>query len=78
MQGFISNKSRLSKKTHTHTSIPRLEVIAPVMVANLTENITNPFQSFKVTTVHGWSDSMVVLHWLKGNGTYKQFVQNCS
>ena len=78
MQGFISNKSRLSKKTHTHTSIPRLEVIAPVMVANLTENITNPFQRFKVTTVHGWSDSMVVLHWLKGNGTYKQFVQNCS
>ena len=48
------------------------------MVANLTENITNPFQRFKVTTGHGWSDSMVVLHWLKGNGTYKQFVQNCS
>ena len=48
------------------------------MVANLTENITNSFQRFKVTTGHGWSDSMVVLHWFKGNGTYKQFVQNCS
>ena len=31
---------------------------------------------FKVTAVHGRSDSMVVLHWLKGNGTYRQFVQN--
>ena len=46
------------------------------MFANLAENIKNSLQRFKVTAVHGWSDSMVVLHWLKGNGTYKQFVQN--
>ena len=76
MQGFISSKARLlKKKTQAHI-YTQLEVIAPVVVANLTENIRNPLQRFKVTAVHGWSDSMVVLHWLKGNGTYKQFVQH--
>ena len=69
IQGFISSKSQLSKK---NTSIPRLELIAAVMVANLAENITNSLQHLIVTAVHGWGDSMVVLHWLKGNGTYKK------
>ena len=73
MQGIISSKSQLSKK---NTSIPRLELIAAVMVGNLAENITNPLPRLKVTAVHGWSDSMVVLHCFKGNDTYKQFVQN--
>ena len=72
-QGFISGKPRLSKK---NTSIPRLELIAAAMVENLAGNITNSLQRFKVTALHGWSDSMVVLLWLKINGTYKQFVQN--
>ena len=72
-QGIISSKSRLSKK---NTSIPRLDLIATVMVANLAENITNSLQRFKVTVVHGWSNSMVVLHWVKGNGTCRQFVKN--
>ena len=57
-QGFISGKSRLSKK---NTSRLRLELIAAVMVKNLAENIANSLQRFKVTTVHGWSDNMVVL-----------------
>ena len=72
-QGFTSSKSRLSKK---NTSIPRLELIAAVMVANLSSNIQNSLSHLKITAVHGWSDSTVVLHWLQGNGTYKQFVQN--
>ena len=72
-QRFVSSKSRLSKK---NTSMPRLELIAEVVVEHLTENITNSLQRSKVTAVHGWSDSMVVIYWLKRNGTYKQFVQN--
>ena len=59
----------LSQGNHDYqrkTSIPRLELIAAVIVANLAENIANSLQRFKVTAVHGWSDSMVVLHWLKG------------
>ena len=66
-QGFISSKSRLSKK---NTSIPRLELIAAVMVANLSSNIQNSLSHLKITAVHGWSDSTVVLHWLQGNRTY--------
>ena len=46
------------------------------MVEHLAENITDSLQRSKVKAVHGWSDSMVVLHWLKRNGTYKQFVQD--
>ena len=72
-QGFISSKSRLSKK---NTSIPRLELIAAVMVASLSSNIQSSLSHLKITAVHGWSDSTVVLRWLQGNGTYKQFVQN--
>ena len=72
-QGFISSQSRLSKK---NTSVPRLELIAAVMVANLSSNIQNSLSHLKITAVHGWSDSTVVLYWLQGNGTYKQFVQN--
>jgi len=26
--------------------------------------------------VHGWSDSTVALHWIKGRGSYKQFMTN--
>ena len=29
-----------------------------------------------MTQLHGWLDSLVVLHWLKGRGQYKQFVAN--
>ena len=59
------------KNTPTH----RLQLIAAVMVANLAENITNSLQRFQVTAVHGWSDSMVVLHRLNYH-ICKQFVHN--
>jgi hypothetical protein len=29
-----------------------------------------------VRAVFGWLDSLVALHWIKGGGTYKQFVSN--
>ena len=73
-QGFIPRKSRLSKK---NSSIPRLKLIATVMVGNCVENIANSLQRFKVTSVHGWSEYKHGSSlWLKGNGTYKQFLQN--
>ena len=31
---------------------------------------------FPVTGVYGWLDSTVALHWINGNGEYKQFVRN--
>ena len=47
-----------------------------MVVRNLAKNITNSLQRFKITAEHALSDNMVVLHLLKGNNTYKQFVQN--
>ena len=69
----MHGKLRLTKK---NTFISRLELIAAVIVVNLAQNITNSLQRFKVPAVHGWRDSMLVLHWTNGNGTYKQFVRN--
>ena len=71
--GFISSKSRLSKK---NTSISRLELARTVIVANLAENIENSLTKLKITAVNGWSHTMVCLLWIKGNGIYKQSVQN--
>ena len=69
----MHGKLRLTKK---NTFITRLELIAAVIVVNLAQNITNSLQRFKVPAVHGWSDSVLILHCTKGNGTYKQFVRN--
>ena len=47
------------------------------MAANLVENVKNALQGQPVRSVHGWLDSTVALHWIKGGGaTYKQFVAN--
>ena len=59
---------KTDKEKHIHNQIRAYRRSA--------ENITNSLQRFKVPAVHGWSDSMLVLHWIKGNGTYKQFVRN--
>ena len=72
-QELIASKSRLSKKQMT---IPRLELVAAQMVANLAENIRTSLQNHNIREVYGWSDSTVVLHWLQGNESYKQFVHN--
>ena len=73
-QGLLAAKSRLAKKGLT---IPRLELVSAHMAANLVENVKNALQGQPVRSVHGWLDSTVALHWIKGGGgTYKQFVAN--
>ena len=57
-------------------TIPRLELAAAQMVANLAENIRTYLPNHNIREVHGWSDSTVVLHWLRDSGCYKQFVHN--
>lgn len=41
------------------------------MATNLLMNMLNALE-----TMYGWLDSTVSLHWIKGNGQYKQFVTN--
>ena len=46
------------------------------MATNLVYNIKEALEGFLVSKVYGWLDSTVALHWIQGNGEYKQFVGN--
>lgn len=73
-QGLLAAKSRLAKKGLT---IPRLELVSAHMAANLAENVINVLEGQPVRSVHGWLDSTVALHWIRGeSGAYKEFVAN--
>ena len=72
-RGLVATKSRLAKKNLT---IPRLELVAAHMAANLVENVRAAIEGYPVNSVYGWIDSTVALHWISGGGTYKQFVAN--
>ena len=72
-QGLVASKSKLSKKDIT---IPRLELITAHMAANLATNIKAALKDLNIRSVIGWTDSTVVLHWLRDQGSYKVFVEN--
>ena len=72
-QGLITAKSRLAKKGLT---IPRLELVAGHMAANLIDYVKKALQGYPIRYVYAWLDSSVVLHWIKGETHYKQFVSN--
>ena len=70
-QNLITTKSRLARK---NLSIPRLELVAAHMSANLAENIKICLSKLNIREIYPWSDSTTVLHWLKDNGEHKIFV----
>ena len=72
-QGLVAAKSRLAKKGLT---IPRLELVSGHMATNLVHNVKEALQGFPVRNAYCWLDSTVALHWIRGNGEYKQFVGN--
>ena len=72
-QGLVGAKSGLSKKILT---IPRLELVAMHMAANLYKNIKDSLEEQPIRKFCGSTDSSVALHWTRGRGTYKQFVSN--
>lgn len=53
--GLIAAKSRLANRNLT---IPRLELIAAHMVANV-DNVRTALKGYPITSVHGWNDSTV-------------------
>ena len=69
----MAAKSRLAKKGLT---IPRLELVSGHMATNLVHNVKEALQGFPVRNAYCWLDSTVALHWIRGNGEYKQFVGN--
>ena len=72
-QGLVTAKSRLAKRGLT---IPRLELVAGHMAVNLVQNVRGAIEGFPITGVYCWLDSTVALHWICGNGEYRQFVAN--
>ena len=46
------------------------------MATNLLENAKTAVGNINIRHQNAWSDSSVALHWIKGNGNYKQFVKN--
>ena len=73
IQGLVATKSRLSKKDIT---ISRLELIATDIAANLATNIKAALKYLNIRLVTGWTDSTVVLHWLRDQGSCKVFAEN--
>ena len=72
-QGLVAAKSRLAKQGLT---IPRLELVSGHMAVNLITNVKIALKGFNVTRQLCWLDSSVALHWIRGNGSYRQFVAN--
>ena len=72
-QGLVTAKARLAKQGLT---IPRQELVAGHMAANLVTNVKEALEGFPVANSYCWLDSTVALHWIRGEGNYKQFVQN--
>ena len=70
---LVAAKSRLAKKSLT---VPRLELVSAHMSTNLVINVKNAFVELPKPDIYAWLDSTVALHWLLGNGEYKQFVAN--
>ena len=72
-QGIVAAKARLAKQGLT---IPRLELVACQMATNMATNVREALEGYPVDQVYCWSDCTVMLHWIRGEGEYKQFVYN--
>ena len=46
------------------------------MTTNLVINVKNALQDLPEPMIYGWLDSTVALHWIIGNGQYRQIVAN--
>ena len=72
-QTLIAAKSRPAKRSLT---VAMLELISAHMATNLVTNVTNALNVLPEHNVYRWLDSTVALHWILGNGQYRQFVTN--
>lgn len=71
---FLSGKAKVAPLKHM--TVPRLELQAAVLSSRLASSILNDL-SLKIHQIYFWTDSMVVLSWIKStNKRYKMFVGN--
>ncbi|XP_054706953.1 uncharacterized protein LOC129216761 [Uloborus diversus] len=62
-------------KMKTEMSIPKLELLAAVIGTRLVQNVKTSLNIQNIQTFY-WTDSKVVLCWIKNSGTWKTFVRN--
>ena len=65
-QGLVAAKSRLAKQGLT---IPRVGLVSASW--NLISNVHEALEEFPVTSLNGWLDSTVALHWILAACDYK-------
>ena len=53
-----------------------MELVAGHMAVNLVDNVRDALEGFPVRSTHCWLDSLVALYWIRGQGDYKQFMEN--
>ena len=69
---LVSAKARVAPLRHT--TIPRLELMAAIVASRLAHSIFEEFKT-KPSTVTFWSDSTIVLNWLRSeSASFKPFV----
>ncbi|RVE41994.1 hypothetical protein evm_013355 [Chilo suppressalis] len=73
---FLCSKARVAPTKST--SLPRLELCAAVLLIDLLKFVLNSYShKFSITQVYAWSDSMVVLAWLRSHPSqWQTFVAN--
>ena len=74
VQGLMASKSRISKRS---TTMPRLELVAGHMAANMANNVQQALTMWPVAFNTIWMDSTVAPYWLMNPGNHwKVFVAN--
>ena len=73
-KGFLTSKSRIAKRGIT---IPRQELVACQMGANLAANVNKALEGWPIRENNCWTDSMVALCWINNPfKNWKSFVSN--
>ena len=73
---LLASKTRVAPQKKQ--TIPRLELLACLLTAKLSQSVKNALDSvIKIDSTIYWSDSMVALAWIRNTaGEFKQFIQN--
>ena len=72
-QCLVASKSRISIR---YLTIARIELVSTHMTCNLIPKVKSALRNQNARSVTGWTDSTVVLYWLKEQGSYNQFARN--